>query len=200
VLLLIAMPVASQAPQADKSFSGTLTKVDAAKKVITVKGTGAEPEMTFIYDDKTQVTGAEKNVEGLTGKTGAALKVTYQEKGADGSRRESRFPKLRSNALRTARGRGSNISNREDLAQTLRHAIAIIPNERKSRNLDSAAYSEAAMKLILKSCGGLPETVGQPEPTESHCLRPIRHKRLKHFHESDESELMRPSAKVQGNL
>jgi hypothetical protein len=42
VLLLIAMPVASQAPQADKSFSGTLTKVDAAKKVITVKGTGAE--------------------------------------------------------------------------------------------------------------------------------------------------------------
>jgi ABC-type amino acid transport substrate-binding protein len=83
VLLLIAMPVASQAPQADKSFSGTLTKVDAAKKVITVKGTGAEPEMTFTYDDKTQVTGAEKTVEGLTGKTGAVLKVTYQEKGAD---------------------------------------------------------------------------------------------------------------------
>ena len=42
VLLLIVMPVASQAPQAEKTFSGTLTKVDAAKKVITVKGTGAE--------------------------------------------------------------------------------------------------------------------------------------------------------------
>jgi hypothetical protein len=78
VLLLIAMPVASQAPQADKSFSGTLTKVDAAKKVITVKGTGAEPEMTFIYDDKTQVTGAEKTVEGLAGKSGAMHCSTSQ--------------------------------------------------------------------------------------------------------------------------
>src|SRR5262245_37603528 len=83
VLLLIVMPVASQAPQAEKSFSGTLTKVDAAKKVITVKGTGKEPEMTFTYDDKTQVTGAEKGVQSLTGKSGTMLKVTYREQGAD---------------------------------------------------------------------------------------------------------------------
>jgi ABC-type amino acid transport substrate-binding protein len=83
VLLLIAMPVASQAPQAEKSFSGTLTKVDAEKKVITVKGTGIEPEMTFTYDDNTQVTGAEKSVQGLTGKSGAMLKVTYREQGTD---------------------------------------------------------------------------------------------------------------------
>jgi len=83
VLLLIVIPVASQAPQAEKSFSGTLTRVDAEKKVITVKGTGAEPEMTFTYDDKTQVTGAEKTVQGLTGKSGATLKVTYREQGAD---------------------------------------------------------------------------------------------------------------------
>jgi len=83
VLLLIVMPVASQAPQAEKTFSGTLTKVDAAKKVISVKGTGAEPEMTFMYDDKTQVTGAEKTVEGLTGKSGAMLKITYREEGPD---------------------------------------------------------------------------------------------------------------------
>src|SRR5262249_27840992 len=83
VLFLIVMPVASQAPQAEKTFSGTLTKVDAAKNVISVKGTGAEPEMTFIYDDKTLVTGAEKTVQGLTGKTGAMLKITYREQGAD---------------------------------------------------------------------------------------------------------------------
>jgi len=83
VLLLIVMPVASQAPQAEKTFSGTLTKVDAEKKVITVKGTGNEPEMTFTYDDKTQVSGAEKNVQALTGKSGAMLKVTYREQGAD---------------------------------------------------------------------------------------------------------------------
>ena len=83
VLLLVVMPVASQAPQAEKTFSGTLTKVDAAKQVITVKGTGNEPEMTFTYDDKTQVSGAEKTVQGLTGKSGATLKVTYREEGAD---------------------------------------------------------------------------------------------------------------------
>jgi len=83
VLLLIVMPVASQAPQAEKTFSGTLTKVDAAKKLITVKGTANEPEMTFTFDDKTQVSGAEKSVEGLAGKSGAMLKVTYREGGAN---------------------------------------------------------------------------------------------------------------------
>ena len=87
LLLLIVMPVASQAPQAEKkaekTFSGTLTKVDAAKKVITVKGTGYEPEMTFTFDDKTQVSGAEKSVEGLAGKSGAMLKVTYREEGTN---------------------------------------------------------------------------------------------------------------------
>src|SRR5262245_16215277 len=83
LLFLVVMPVASQAPQAEKTFSGTLAKVDAAKKVITVKGTGKEPEMTFTYDDKTEVTGAEKTVEGLVGKSGAMLKVTYREKGAN---------------------------------------------------------------------------------------------------------------------
>ena len=83
VLLLVVMPVAGQAPQAEKSFSGTLEKVDPEKKVITVKGTGNPPEITFMYDDKTQVTGAEKTVQGLTGKSGATLKVTYREQGTD---------------------------------------------------------------------------------------------------------------------
>jgi hypothetical protein len=83
VLLLIVMPVASQAPQAEKTFSGTLTKVDPDKKVISVKGTGNQPEMTFMYDDTTQVTGAEKSVQGLAGKSGAMLKVTYREEGPE---------------------------------------------------------------------------------------------------------------------
>jgi hypothetical protein len=84
VLLLISMPVASQAPpQAEKTFSGTLTKVDAEKKLLTVKGAGNEPEMTFTWDDKTQVTGAEKTVQGLTGKSGAMLKISFREQGAN---------------------------------------------------------------------------------------------------------------------
>ena len=83
VLLLVVMPVASQAPQAEKTFSGTLTKVDAAKKVITVKGPGNQPEMNFTYDDKTQITGGEKTVQGLSAKSGATVKVTYREQGVD---------------------------------------------------------------------------------------------------------------------
>ena len=90
-LLLVVMPVASQAPQAEKgqaaqaekSLSGTLTKVDAQKKVITVKGPGNQPEMNFMYDDKTQVTGGEKTVQGLSAKSGAAVRVTYREQGVD---------------------------------------------------------------------------------------------------------------------
>src|SRR5262245_28891756 len=81
VLLLVVMPVASQAPQAEKSFSGTLTKVDTEKRIVTVKGTGNQPEMTFMYDEKTQVTGAEKTVQGLAEKSGAELKITYREQG-----------------------------------------------------------------------------------------------------------------------
>jgi hypothetical protein len=36
-----------------------------------------------MYDDKTQVTGEEKTVQGLAGKSGAMLRVTYREAGAD---------------------------------------------------------------------------------------------------------------------
>ena len=82
-LLLVVLPVASQAAQAEKSLSGTLTKVDAQKKVITVKGTGNQPEMNFTYDDKTQITGGEKTVQGLSAKSGATVKVTYREQGVD---------------------------------------------------------------------------------------------------------------------
>jgi hypothetical protein len=37
--------------------------------------------MTFEYTDATQVLGAEKSVQGLAGKTGTELKVTYREAG-----------------------------------------------------------------------------------------------------------------------
>jgi hypothetical protein len=87
VLLLISMPVASQAPQAEKSFSGTLAKVDPEKKVITVKGPADQPEMTFTYEHTKSLTIAwmaandgrknrqksVKNFLGLTQRHGAAL-------------------------------------------------------------------------------------------------------------------------------
>jgi hypothetical protein len=67
--------------QADKTFEGQLTKVDANAKTISVKGSAAE--MMFRYTDQTQVLGSAKDVQGLAGKTGTPLKVTYREAGAN---------------------------------------------------------------------------------------------------------------------
>ena len=53
-------------------------KVEPDAKTITVKGTG-DTEMTFQYTDATQVVGSERNVQGLAGKTGTQLKITYRE-------------------------------------------------------------------------------------------------------------------------
>ena len=64
--------------QPDKVFQGQLTKVDADAKMISVKGAG-NMEMTFEYTDATQIVGSEKDVQGLAGKTGSELKVTYRD-------------------------------------------------------------------------------------------------------------------------
>src|SRR5262249_11610326 len=65
--------------QAEKVFQGQLAKVDAQAKSIDVKGPGGM-DMTFDYTDGTQVVG-EKNVQGLAGKTGADIRVTYRDAG-----------------------------------------------------------------------------------------------------------------------
>jgi hypothetical protein len=72
-------PQAPPAQAAEKTFSGQLTKVDANAKMITVKG--ASEEMAFEYTDATQVSGSEKTIQGLAGKTGAELKVSYRDAG-----------------------------------------------------------------------------------------------------------------------
>jgi hypothetical protein len=84
--MLVVLPLANaqggQAPpaaQAAKEFEGQLTKVDATAKTISVKGSAGE--MLFRYDDKTQVQGPEKDIQGLAGKSGTPLKVTYREAG-----------------------------------------------------------------------------------------------------------------------
>ena len=68
----------AQAP-AEKVFQGQLTKVDANAKALMVKGPDAE--MTFEYTDATQILGAEKTVQGLAGKAGTEVKVTYRDAG-----------------------------------------------------------------------------------------------------------------------
>lgn len=69
---------APPAQAAEKVFQGQLTKVDANAKAIMVKG--ADAEMTFEYTDATQIVGSP-NVQGLAGKTGTDLKVTYRDAG-----------------------------------------------------------------------------------------------------------------------
>jgi len=68
-----------QAAQA-KTATGELAKVDVAKKEITVKGADNK-DILFVYTDATQMTGVEGGAQGLTGKTGATLRVTYTERG-----------------------------------------------------------------------------------------------------------------------
>ena len=86
-LALVSLPLAygqqeKAAPQAEKTFQGQLTKVDAAAKRISVKGTG-DTEMMFAYTDQTQVVGPQKDIQGLASQTGTQLRVTYREVGAD---------------------------------------------------------------------------------------------------------------------
>jgi len=67
----------SQAPpaQQEKAFQGTLVKVDADAKTLTVKGADNK-DMVFHYTEKTEVVGSE-NVQGLAGKSGSKLNLTY---------------------------------------------------------------------------------------------------------------------------
>ena len=75
-----APPAQAPPAQAEKVFQGQLTKVDANAKSIMVKGTG-DNEMAFEYTDATQIVGSEKSIQGLAGKTGTELKVTYRDAG-----------------------------------------------------------------------------------------------------------------------
>jgi hypothetical protein len=80
--LTIQQPAAPAAPQGQtesvRTFEGQLTKVDSTAKMITLKGSD-DKEMTFGYSDTTQVVGADDGVQGLSGKTGASLKVSYRD-------------------------------------------------------------------------------------------------------------------------
>jgi hypothetical protein len=68
-------------PAQDQIFEGRLLKIDLDAKVLTVEGTDKK-SMEFTFTDRTQVTGADKSVQGLAGKSGAGLRVHYRPAGA----------------------------------------------------------------------------------------------------------------------
>jgi len=80
--LLVSLPAASASAQgnapAEKTWSGQLVKVDTSTKLISVKGSDNK-EMVFAFNDDTQVISPDKTVQGLTGKAGAQLKISYRE-------------------------------------------------------------------------------------------------------------------------
>jgi len=63
-----------------KTATGELAKVDVAKKELTIKGADNK-DMVLVWSDATQITGVEGGAQGLSGKTGATLRVTYTERG-----------------------------------------------------------------------------------------------------------------------
>jgi hypothetical protein len=67
-----------QPPAQTKVFEGALASVDANAKTLSVKGAGGT-EMIFMYTDQTVVDGPDKTVQGLAGKTGTELKITYRD-------------------------------------------------------------------------------------------------------------------------
>jgi hypothetical protein len=69
-------PFAGEQPQV---ASGQLIKVDTAAREITIQS--GDKEIVFVYIDATQITGVDEGAQGLTGKTGTTVKVTYQSRG-----------------------------------------------------------------------------------------------------------------------
>jgi len=67
------------AGEPQQTATGQLVKVDTAAKEITIKS--GDKEMVFVYIDATQITGVDEGAQGLTGKAGATVKVTYQSRG-----------------------------------------------------------------------------------------------------------------------
>jgi hypothetical protein len=71
---------ASQAPQQTAMvFQGSLVQVNSEAKTLTVKN-GDNKEMQFVYTEETTVVGADNKTQGLAGKSGETVKITYTVK------------------------------------------------------------------------------------------------------------------------
>jgi hypothetical protein len=68
---------APQQAQEEKAFEGALIRIDSNAHMLVAKGSD-DKEWQFTYTEATQVTGPEKSVQGLAGKPGSLLKITYR--------------------------------------------------------------------------------------------------------------------------
>jgi hypothetical protein len=81
VVMALGQDQPKQSDPKIRTFDGELIKVESVTKTITVKDAD-DKEKVFSYNDLTQVIGADDGVQGLTGKTGVSLKVSYREDGS----------------------------------------------------------------------------------------------------------------------
>ena len=72
--LILIQPALAQGQEKAQIAEGTLVKVDAAAKTLSVKT--PKGEMEFRYTDQTQISGAD-GVEGLATQSGAPVKVHF---------------------------------------------------------------------------------------------------------------------------
>jgi hypothetical protein len=68
---------APEQAQGQRTFEGVLTSIDTNSHMLKVMGADKK-ESQFAYTDETQVTGPEKSIQGLAGKPGTKLKITYR--------------------------------------------------------------------------------------------------------------------------
>jgi hypothetical protein len=81
----------AQAAQA-QTFQGSLVKVDSEARTLTAKAADNK-EWQFSYTEQTEVVGPEKTIQGLAGKSGTSLKITYMvERGANRATRIEMLP------------------------------------------------------------------------------------------------------------
>ena len=83
-----AKQVPQQAQQTAMVFQGSLVQVNTDGKMLTVKD-AENKEMTFAYSEHTEIVGSENSVQGLAGKSGERVKVSYTVK--DGVNEASRI-------------------------------------------------------------------------------------------------------------
>jgi len=61
-----------------QSATGKLKSVDSDAKKVTITSSAGD-DMEFTYNEQTMIAGAESTVEGLAGKSGADVTVSYKE-------------------------------------------------------------------------------------------------------------------------
>ncbi len=64
--------------QSAQTLSGTLMSVDPDAQTFIVQDAGGN-QVTFHYDDQTEVAGAEQSIEGLASQSGTQVTVTFEQ-------------------------------------------------------------------------------------------------------------------------